>query len=311
MAKILVIRGGAIGDFVVTLPAIGLLREAFPDVEVDILGYPSIIALAENRYYARRTRGIEYAGMAKFFIPGGELPEDLVAYFSQYQQVISYIFDPDQFFANNLKEAGVKNLISASPKILDEEHAAYQLARPLQSLALYLEEPGAKLFPRKEDFQEAVRLISGNEEPYMAIHPGSGGEKKNWPLESWVEWVKGWGLRYGKQYRLLVVGGEADAERIKVLEAVLGETGVRFQVLRSVPLPLLAAILARGTAFLGHDSGISHIAAASGVPSVLMFGPTNPDVWAPQNKNVRVLSHPSGQVRFTVKQVDAALEEFL
>ena len=50
--RILVIRGGAIGDFILTLPAIRLLRENFPDAHIEILGYEHIIALADGRYYA-------------------------------------------------------------------------------------------------------------------------------------------------------------------------------------------------------------------------------------------------------------------
>src|SRR5438094_5661214 len=99
--RILVIRGGAIGDFVLTLPAIGLLRENFPGVHLEILGYKHIIALAENRYYAHATRSIEYAAMAGFFVPNGTLAPDLMEYFGSFNQVISYLFDPDKFFEEN------------------------------------------------------------------------------------------------------------------------------------------------------------------------------------------------------------------
>ena len=67
MARILVIRGGAIGDFILTLPAIRLLRENFPGVGLEILGYKHIIALADNRYYADATHSIEYSALAGFF----------------------------------------------------------------------------------------------------------------------------------------------------------------------------------------------------------------------------------------------------
>ncbi|HSH40447.1 MAG TPA: hypothetical protein VK993_16870 [Chthoniobacterales bacterium] len=63
MKRILVIRGGAIGDFVLTLPAIKLLRDAYPDARLEILGYKHIAALAENRFYAEAIRSIEYAAL--------------------------------------------------------------------------------------------------------------------------------------------------------------------------------------------------------------------------------------------------------
>jgi heptosyltransferase-2 len=50
------------------------------------------------------------------------------------------------------------------------------------------------------------------------------------------------------------------------------------------------------TIFIGHDSGISHIAAATGAPCVLLFGPTDPAIWAPANENVTVLRAPEGKL---------------
>jgi hypothetical protein len=127
--RILVIRGGAIGDFVLTLPAIKLLRENFPAAHLEILGYRHIVALAENRFYADASRSIEYGALAQFFVPNAELDPELVAYFASFQQVVSYLFDPDLFFETNVRRCGVKNFLVASPKLDDSAHAAHQLAR--------------------------------------------------------------------------------------------------------------------------------------------------------------------------------------
>jgi hypothetical protein len=104
--RILVIRGGAIGDFILTLPAIRLLRENFPEARLEILGYEHIVALANGRFYAEATRSIEYGALAGFFIPGSELAPDLQEYFASFQQIISYLFDPDGHFVANLRRAG-------------------------------------------------------------------------------------------------------------------------------------------------------------------------------------------------------------
>src|SRR5579862_705856 len=145
--RILVIRGGAIGDFVLTLPAIKLLRDNFPSAQLEILGYKHIVALAEGRFYAHATRSIEYAAMAGFFVPNAKLAPDLMEYFASFQQIVSFLFDPDGIFAANMERCGVKNYIHASPKLDDSESAASQLARPLQSLALFLEDDAAQIFP--------------------------------------------------------------------------------------------------------------------------------------------------------------------
>src|SRR6266404_5110015 len=92
--RILVIRGGAIGDFILTLPAIKLLRDGFPDAHLEILGYKHIAALAERRFYADAVRSIESASLAKFFAKNSELPVDLVEYFGSFDLVLSYLYDP-------------------------------------------------------------------------------------------------------------------------------------------------------------------------------------------------------------------------
>lgn len=65
---------------------------------------------------------------------------------------------------------------------------------------------------------------------------------------------------------------------------------------RDLPLPQLAGLLERCQLFLGHDSGISHLAAAVGTPCVLLFGPTDPMVWAPANAQVTILAAADGDL---------------
>ena len=215
MSGILVIRGGAIGDFILTLPAIKLLRIAFPASHLEILGYKHIVALAEMSGYANATRSIEYARLSSFFSRDGELAPELMDYFRNFQQVISYLFDPDEIFASNLRRAGVRNFIVGSPKITDQEHAARQLARPLEKLGLYLDDPAAAILPN-----EAKKVDLS----LIALHPGSGSETKNWPLQNWAAVAESL-LAADSGRRLLLVAGEADAERVAQLCAILPKTG--------------------------------------------------------------------------------------
>jgi heptosyltransferase-2 len=77
------------------------------------------------------------------------------------------------------------------------------------------------------------------------------------------------------------------------------------QFAKHLPLPHLAALF-ETSLFLGHDSGISHVAAAVGARSILLFGPSNPDVWAPANRSVTVLRAPEGDLRLLDVQAVAA-----
>jgi heptosyltransferase-2 len=286
--RILVIRGGAVGDFILTLPALALLREAFPDAHIELLGYRHIVEIAVNRWYAQESRHIEYAAMAGFFNPKAELDPALCAYFAGFQQVISYLFDPDEYFAGNLRRAGVRHLLVGNPKIGDHAHAATQLAEPLQQFALYLESPAARIFPTAEDRASAAPILQGKNRP-IALHPGSGSPRKNWPIERWrmlaARLIEG-----GRA--VLIIGGESDTRQLDDLRASLPQDKVRFAV--GLPLPVLGAMLAACRGFVGHDSGISHLAAAAGTSCVLFFGPTDPTVWAPANAGVTVVRPESG-----------------
>ena len=307
--RILVIRGGAIGDFILTLPAIKLLRENFPEAHFEILGYRHIVAVAEGRFYAEGARSIEYGPMAGFFVPNSVLDPALAEYFASFQQVVSYLFDPDGFFEGNLRRAGVKNFLPAYQKIDDSEHASLQLARPLQKLALFLEDHAAKVYPSLEDRQYFWPLFRDLAGPVIAVHPGSGSPRKNWPVEHWIALGR-WIFAHYPAARLLLVGGEADGPQVSALsEAFRGKLAF---IARDMELPKLAACLERCAVFLGHDSGISHLAAAVGARCILLFGPTDPAVWAPANPDVKVIQAPDEDLNsLPVASVSDALKPLL
>lgn len=293
MNRILVVRGGAIGDFVLTLPALKLLRERYPQAWIEILGYKHIVALAENRFYAQAVRSIEYAPLARFFAKDAELSPALSDYFGSFDLVLSYLFDPDQTFEWNLRRCGVNDILVGSPKISGSEHAAQQLARPLRELALSLSDPGARLFPSQADQRFALAFHEQLMSPVIALHPGSGSEKKNWPISRWQTLAETL-LREKRAGSILIVGGEADEQEIAAFRAANFQGAIFFA--ENLPLAQLAAVLHKGALFVGHDSGMSHIAAAVETPCVLLFGPTDPAIWAPQNRKVRVIRAPDGQL---------------
>ena len=128
--------------------------------------------------------------------------------------------------------------------------------------------------------------------PIVAFHPGSGSEQKNWPIENWLE--LGNRLLANFSGSLIAISGEADEPRMRRLASICQNPRVRLA--KNLLLTDLAALLAN-TIFLGHDSGISHLAAAAGARCILLFGPTDPAVWAPLSDKVRILRAPNGDLR--------------
>jgi heptosyltransferase-3 len=315
MNRILVARGGAIGDFILTLPALKALREAHPDAHIDILGYKHIAALAENRFYAQTVRSIEYGPLSSFFAKNSELPAELAGYFASFDLIISYLYDPDRIFESNLHRCGVENLLCGPAKIIEKSgHAAKQLARPIEELGIKVGDFNERIFPSDEDRQFAREFLRNLSRPIVAIHPGSGSKEKNWPLQNWIELfsskggsskAKGELGHMGKQLSLVVVSGEADKAQTAQLEYDWKDRDLHFA--KNLPLPHLAAVLGH-TIFVGQDSGISHLAAAAGAACILLFGPTDPNVWAPGNENVHVLRARSGRLNdLDIAQVRAAV----
>ena len=142
-----------------TLPAVGALRERWPEAHLEILGYPHITELARGRYYANATRSIDAKPLAGFFIPNAVLDPSLMEYFGSFNLVISYLFEPDSIFASNVRRCGVRQVVEASPRPT-ELHAAVHYCKPLASLAIYVESPRPRVFPNESDRATASRFLS-------------------------------------------------------------------------------------------------------------------------------------------------------
>jgi len=290
MNRILVIRGGAIGDFILTLPALKALRDAHPHAHIEILGYKHIAVLAENRFYAQAVRSIEYGPLSTFFAKNAELSSELTTYFAGFDLIVSYLYDPDGIFESNLRRCGVELLIRGPAKIGKGEHAARQLARPMQELGLAVEDLAAKVYPSSEDRQCAQEFLRDFPRPLVVFHPGSGSKRKNWPLENWIDIGNGLLGLDDFQGSLVIVSGEADEDQVRSLRAIWKNERVQFA--KNFPLPDLVAIF-ENAIFVGHDSGISQLAAAAGANCILLFGPSDPEVWAPKGKDICVIRSKS------------------
>lgn len=293
--RVLVIRGGAIGDFILTLPAIRLLREGIPNNHLEVLGYPGICDLAVTAGLADSVRSLEHRSFAPLFAHGGTIEESLAGWFGSFNLVISYLYDPNGIFRDNLQRAGVRTLIEMPHRVQPGAgHAAEQLARPLERLAFFLEDPAPRL-PVPDAARPANRVV---------IHPGSGSATKNWPVENWAAAGRDL-LKNFPGLQLALVTGDAERERGITGTILAGWQGLDFEHWDGLPLTQLAQRLAAASAFLGHDSGVSHLAAACGTPCLLLFGPTDPAVWAPCNPGTEVLQAPEGD--FSRLSVDSFL----
>lgn len=306
MGRILFIRGGAVGDFILTMPSLRLVRETLPDNEIEILGYPAIASLAVATGLADRVRPLEDPRLATFFAPGAKLDAEWCTYFAAFDVVVSCLYDPDGYFSGNLRAAGVKTLL-VCPYRPDETPphvpAAVQFAKPLESLGLFLEDASLDLpYPNPS---------APNLSATIALHPGSGSSRKNWGYENWTAVLAAL-HRQRPELRFLVTSGEAEMETISSFLDLLEAARLPYEPLVGHTLPELGAIYRQVEGFLGHDSGLSHLAASAGARGLLLFGPTEPGIWAPVSSRMKVIRSPDGSLGSlsTSKVAEEALKLF-
>ena len=301
--KVLVIRGGAIGDFILTLPVFAALRQRFPDTRLEVLGYPHIAQLAQAGGLADEVRSIEARALAGFFARYGDLDAQLADYFAGFALILSFLYDPDGVFQENVQRCSKAQFI-AGPHRPDEKlnrHTTEVFLEPLQRLTIYDADP----VPRLNLVTETDVASSAGR--WMAIHPGSGSEKKNWPEENWRDFLRR--LTASTDLRFLLVGGEAEGDRLERLAA--GLPPGRFQIARNLPLTQLAHWLKCCLAFAGHDSGISHLAAALGLTTLVLWGESNEAVWRPRGEQVTLIRIPGGLATLSVSSVWEQLTSLL
>lgn len=299
--KILVIRGGAIGDFILTLPVLSALQEQFPAIHRELLGYPRIAELALAAGLVDRVQSIDARPMASFFARNGNLPGPLAEYFAGFALVVSFLFDPDRIFQENVARCSKAQFI-VGPHRPDENgtlHATDAFLRPLTRLAIFEADP----IPRLKLPGRAVTAKPSGD--WLALHPGSGSERKNWPEDKWAALVQT--LVADTPYRFLIVGGEAEGDRLERLASLVPPE--RLKLARSLPLTDVATLLQQCHGFVGHDSGISHLAAALGVRCVLLWGHTRPEIWRPRNEGVALIRASSSLEELPVEAVAEAIQE--
>ncbi|MGB9603424.1 MAG: glycosyltransferase family 9 protein [Limisphaerales bacterium] len=300
--KILVIRGGAIGDFILTLPVLAALREHFPQSRIAIMGYPHIVQIALLGGLADEVRSIESLSLAPFFAPGGKLPPQMVSYFSEAAVIISYLYDPDEVFKENVLRCFNGTFI-AGPHRPSESlkiHATDTFLKPLERLAIFAPDPVPQIKIKNEPSETT-------DEFWLAVHPGSGSEAKNWPLNKWLVLLDE--LNKIEKLKILMIAGEAEEDKLEKLTSTVSRE--KLELARNLPLKDLALRMSKCNAYIGHDSGITHLAAAVGLSGVVLWGGSALEVWRPRSEKFKVVKSAGGIFAIPVEEVLSELKSII
>ncbi len=304
--RILVLRGGALGDFLVTLPALGLLRARWPSARIELVGNAHAAGLGVLGGYLDAAHSQHEARWSALFAPA-PLPAALADCLGAFDLILNFWPDPDRILAGRFPLCRGQLYLagSAVPAVAP---AARHFCEQLQPLGLATDDFQSRLpFLPRPSGAASGEIPPSDGDPrraHIAIHPGSGSSRKNWPDERWRELM----ARLGAP--VLLVLGEAEQERWSAHRRAEWPPPGRppIDVADRLPLPALAAALGQCRLFLGHDSGVSHLAAALGRPCVLLFGPTDPALWAPQGPHVRVIRRGATLDPISVQDVGDEVE---
>jgi heptosyltransferase III len=251
--RALVLRPGALGDTLLAIPALRALRRSHHRIELAAHGGAARLIQAAGEVDV----GLAFDDPSLAWVFGGgpppaEMPALIVAWLSA---------------ENSLAIRGLPTRVVEAPSrpACEDVHCARYL---LESVGL-------------EGWDERPLSIPALRSDEVLVHVGSGSRAKNWPAPRFAEVIRGLKTRM-VPVRLVV--GEADVLAVASVEE---RVGMRLPRL-AVGLPELASHLAGCRAYLGNDSGVSHLAGMVGARTVALFGPTPAAVWRPLGPRVEV-----------------------
>lgn len=282
--KILFVHLGALGDFLMALPALVAYQKLENRPEINVCAGDDIrrLALAGGKFQGEVDP--EGEGFHRLFVRGAALSENLARILSRFDLVITTSASPDL----------IANLRRLVPKVLSPEKP-----EPLPRRHLHDEYLGALLLPGmkpeiilvENSFSLPEVLVSGGRELVksgatgraLIIHPGSGGAIKCWPQSDYLD-LAARALKIGLSPFFLL--GPVEEENPEFANL----SGSGFPVLSGLTLVETAAVLANAEIYVGNDSGITHLAAAMGRPVIAIFGPSDPGRFGPRGRLVKIIS---------------------
>jgi ADP-heptose:LPS heptosyltransferase len=291
MTSLLIVNQGAVGDFVLSLPAVEAIHNAFPRARLSFLANPSTLELIRARPYLATVLDCRSSRWAPLYVERGRVASESFGICPPVTGIFVFGRSSSLILAENLAAslgAPAHRIDPFPDPCLGLSVTEYQCGQ-LTALGVPAVPPPAPVIaPAPEDGTRAVALVEHCLEPgerLVLIHPGSGGREKIWAPAGWITLIR----RLLEQPHLCLglIQGPADCEIFRRLQEGLDLSHVL--LFPDLGLGILAGLMRHAVFYVGNDSGITHLAAACGVSTVALFGPTDPRIWAPRGPVVQVI----------------------
>jgi ADP-heptose:LPS heptosyltransferase len=284
-AAVAIIRLRSLGDCVLTTPAIELLHQFRPDLRIGVVVEQRFAAVFEGNPAVRAILAPTVPAVRRW-------NADLCVNLHGGTRSLSLTISSGARFRagfSHFRYAGVYNVpLPTAQEILGVDRKVHT-AEHLASAMFHLGVPRQPI-PRASLFADT----QVPERPYAVIHPFAAAPEKTWPAEGFVRAATYLEQDCGLRTRFIAAPGE-DLSAFAAHEILSG------------PLSRTKSVLAAASLFIGNDSGPAHMAAAFGVPVVVLFGPSDPVVWAPWKVESRALADPQDIRRIRPEDVIAAV----
>jgi heptosyltransferase-3 len=282
---------GALGDVLLSLPCLQALR--LRGETVHFAGRRDLGRLLRDTKVVGESSDAgsrSYAGLYT-----GDANAELRSFLGGYRRAVVFTVDSGGPVASALRRiiSDIRTVVTMPPPGSRISAARYRLGQ-LDPAAL--SEIGRSFLTVPAPLQGLTEAMLSRwgwkgDRPLVMVHPGSGGRGKCWPLERYFSAVTDI-LEEEDAFVILFTGPAEDDLFLDQVEAYCRNHEHTVHV-GDTDLTALAALLARSGAYVGNDSGVSHLAAAVGAPTIALFGPTDPVIWGPVGKRVTIIAEGS------------------
>lgn len=277
--RLLIFHQGALGDFVVTFPILKALRTVYP--RIDGICRSSFGRLAVHLGVLDASYPLESARFASLY--ADRTDPAVATLVSAYSSLVLFSFS--ELLEGSLRKIGGCRVfrILPWPAVSQKSHITEFLARQVLTGDL-MGKQGRRRFARALEYLDDNAARTRRCGSRLVISPGAGSVKKRWPLEYFLV-VAAEAKKRGLQPSILLGPAEVD------LEAVVQDNPKSHpQVIKPRTFQELIPVLQSAASFIGNDSGVSHLAAFLEVPTLVIFGPSDPERWRPFGNHVRIVT---------------------
>jgi heptosyltransferase III len=286
-SRILLVRLRSLGDCVLTTPAITLLHQFRPDLQIGVVTEDRFAAVFTGNPAIASILAPSYKQVATY------RPALVVNLHGGGRSAVLTLVSAARWRAgfDHFHHRWVYNiLVPRAQEILGQERTVHT-AEHLASAMFYLGVPRAEI-PRARLFAAPSPIRT----PYAIVHPLASSANKTWPASRFLEIAAV--LTHDWQLDPIFIGGPG--EDLRAFSAYRCVSGLALEEVKS--------LIGGASLFVGNDSGPAHMAAAFGLPVVVLFGPSDPVIWAPWRTLSEAILADGELADVPVSRVISALE---